>query len=291
MKAIMNIEGFRSLNKDIETTINKSNAVKKAKAEKGDDMTPKEKKELSQEEKEYKSKRKEIQEKLIKFATRISIFMYLTDFREYSLKDVITQFEPGLFKKVTGLTVEDFELLVSLGIFNDSLMNSAVYNFKRYEDASLEYTGISKHADDEDVGLFSTVISKDEYKDMASAQTASMQENPFKKTVIVEQPVPQPKPQTVKPKVVPINPGYSVPGLERGSYVAEKPAPYDAKSKFKEVDLSKFRVGTIVTHKKYAEGKATGIKSGKVMVSFDVANKTFLFPDAIEKGFLTVKEW
>lgn len=42
MKAIMNIEGFRSLNKDIETIINKSNAVKKAKAEKGDDMTPKE---------------------------------------------------------------------------------------------------------------------------------------------------------------------------------------------------------------------------------------------------------
>lgn len=80
MKAIMNIEGFRSLNKDIETIINKSNAVKKAKAEKGDDMTPKEKKELSQEEKEYKSKRKEIQEKLIKFATRIPIFMYLTDF-------------------------------------------------------------------------------------------------------------------------------------------------------------------------------------------------------------------
>ncbi|WP_409336277.1 hypothetical protein [Eubacterium sp. F2] len=291
MKAIMNIEGFRSLNKDIETIINKSNAVKKAKAEKGDDMTPKEKKELSQEEKEYKSKRKEIQEKLIKFATRIPIFMYLTDFREYSLKDVITQFEPGLFKKVTGLTVEDFELLVSLGIFNDSLMNSAVYNFKRYEDASLEYTGISKHAEDEDVGLFSTVISKDEYKDMASAQTASMQENPFKKTVIIEQPIQQPKPAPAKPKVVPINQGYSVPGLERGSYVAEKPAPYDAKPKFKEVDLSKFRVGTIVTHKKYGEGKVTGIKSGKVMVSFDVANKTFLFPDAIEKGFLTVKEW
>ncbi|MDA3768759.1 hypothetical protein PF586_10250 [Lactobacillus delbrueckii] len=291
MKAIMNIEGFRSLNKDIETIINKSNAVKKAKAEKGDNMTQKEKKQLSEEEKEYKSKRKEIQEKLIKFATRIPIFMYLTDFREYSLKDVITQFEPGLFKKVTGLTVEDFELLVSLGIFNDSLMNSAVYNFKRYEDASLEYTGISKHADEEDVGLFSTVISKDEYRDMASAQTASMQENPFKKTVVVEQPVSQPKKQSVKPKVVPINPGYSVPGLDRQPSKVAETSPYNAKPAYKEVDLSKFRVGTIVTHKKFGEGKVTGIKSGKVMVSFDTANKTFLFPDAIEKGFLTVKEW
>ena len=73
--------------------------------------------------------------------------------------------------------------------------------------------------------------------------------------------------------------------------MSQKNLPYDAKPKFKEVDLSKFRVGTIVTHKKSGEGKVTGIKSGKVMVSFDVANKTFLFPDAIEKGFLTVKEW
>lgn len=176
MKAIMNIEGFRSLNKDIETIINRSEHVKKTKKEKGDGLSSDEKEELSKEEKEYKTKRKQIQEKLIKFATRIPVFMYLTDYRENCLKDVITQFEPGLFKKVTGLNVEDFELLVSIGIFNDSLMNSAIYNFKRYEDASLEYTGISKHQDDENVGLFSTVISKQDYVDMAKAQNASMQD-------------------------------------------------------------------------------------------------------------------
>ncbi len=43
-----------------------------------------EKKELSDEEKEFKSKRKLVQEKLIKFATRIPAFMYLTDFRGFS---------------------------------------------------------------------------------------------------------------------------------------------------------------------------------------------------------------
>ncbi len=101
MEALMRIEGFRSLNDDIKTIINKSEAVKKAKKEK-ENLTPKEKKELSDEEKEYKSKRKMIQEKLIKFATRVPVFMYLTDYREYSLKDVITQLEPELFKKVTG---------------------------------------------------------------------------------------------------------------------------------------------------------------------------------------------
>ena len=163
LAALMNIEGFRSLNADIETIINKSEAVKKAKKDTDKKLTPKEKKQLTAEEKEYKSKRKEIQEKLIKFATRIPIFMYLTDYREHTLRDVITRLEPGLFKKVTGLSVKDFELLVSLGVFNSSLMNDAVYKFKRYEDASLVYTGIDKHAG-EQVGLYDTVLSAADYR-------------------------------------------------------------------------------------------------------------------------------
>ena len=87
MAALMSIEGFRSLNKDIETIINKSEAVKKAKKEKEEKLTKKEKEELSEDEKKAKSMRKQIQEKLIKFATRIPVFMYLTDYRERSLKD------------------------------------------------------------------------------------------------------------------------------------------------------------------------------------------------------------
>lgn len=160
MEALMSIEGFRNLNQDIETIINKSEAVKKVRKEANDEvLTAKQKKKLSDEEKEYKSLRKQIQEKLIKFATRVPIFMYLTDYRERTLRDVITQLEPGLFKKVTGLTVKDFELLVSLGVFNSALMNDAVYKFKRYEDASLVYTGINKH-EGEDIGLYDTVITR-----------------------------------------------------------------------------------------------------------------------------------
>ena len=151
----MRIEGFRSLNQDIQTIINKSDKVKQAKKEKGEKLTDKEKKELSEEEKEYKSLRKQIQEKLIKFATRIPIFMYLTDFREETLVDVITQLEPGLFKKVTGLDVKDFDLLCSLNVFNANLMNDAIYKFKRYEDSSLSYTGINRH-EGEKIGLFNT---------------------------------------------------------------------------------------------------------------------------------------
>ena len=161
MDALMKIEGFRSLNDDLETIINKSEAVKKAKKA-NKKMSKEEKRELTEEEKEYKSKRKQIQEKLIKFATRIPVFMYLTDYREHCLKDVITQLEPGLFKKVTGLDIEDFELLVSIGVFNHTLMNDAVYKFKRYEDSSLSYTGINRH-DGENRGGWDTVISEQDY--------------------------------------------------------------------------------------------------------------------------------
>lgn len=164
MNALMNIEGFRNLNQDIETIINKSESVKKAKKQaNNEELSSKEKKELTQEEKEYKSLRKKIQEKLIKFATRVPVFMYLTDYRERCLKDVITQLEPALFKKVTGLSVQDFELLVSLNVFNSALMNDAIFKFKRYEDASLEYVGINKHTENA-VGLFDTVLTRTEYE-------------------------------------------------------------------------------------------------------------------------------
>jgi len=159
--AIMAIEGFRSLGDNIlETVINKSESVKEKK-QKGDGLTPKEKRELTEEEKEYKSARKQIQEKLIKFATRIPAFMYLTDFRENTLTDVITKLEPGLFKTVTGLTVEDFHLLVSLGVFSGVHMNQAVFAFRRYEDASLSYAGIDSHEGLRRYGLYDTVIAKE----------------------------------------------------------------------------------------------------------------------------------
>lgn len=170
MKALMNIEGFRSLNSDIETIINKSEHVKSVKKSTDpNQMTPKEKKQLTEEEKEFKSKRKEIQDKLIKFATRIPVFMYLTDFREYCLKDVITQLEPELFRKVTGLTLKDFSLLVSLNVFNSELMNDAVYKFKRYEDASLEYTGINTHKGTR-IGGWDTVIDTTQLVDDVQEQ-------------------------------------------------------------------------------------------------------------------------
>ena len=309
MDALMRIEGFRSLNADIETIINKSNAVKKAKRD-GEKLTPKEKKELTDAEKEYKSKRKMIQEKLIKFATRVPVFMYLTDYREYSLQDVITQLEPELFKKVTGLDVKDFELLVSLNVFNEALMNDAVYKFKRYEDASLIYTGIDKHTG-ENVGLYSTVISRADYDAMAGQLAASMTADAPRDDDLPERPVftnisnydlddededlpmvAEPKPeygtkrtplvQPTKPTAVPTyRPAY-VPPTPSATPVAAKPVI--------KIDTSKVHAGTIVKHKAFGTGEVKGIDGGILVVVFDGVDKKFQFPGAFEQGFLKLDE-
>lgn len=167
-EAIMSIEGFRNMNSDVfETIINKSNEIKDKKTrdtgdKKKDDKT---KKEISEEEKEIKSQRKQIQENLRKFATRIPLFMYLTDEREQTLMDVITKVEPALFKKVTGIEVSDFDLLVHIGVFNSAAMNEAVAAFRRYEESSLSYTGIDKHYG-EKVGLWDISIKREELQSL-----------------------------------------------------------------------------------------------------------------------------
>ena len=163
MAAVERIEGWRSLGDNIiETIINQSEVVKGLKNKAKDkDLSAKEKKQLTDEEKEFKSQRKLVQEKLIKFATRIPAFMYLTDFRENTLQDVITKIDTDLFQTVTGLTVQDFHLLVQLKVFNTEQMNQAVFAFRRYEDASLRYTGIESHEGLVHYGLYDTVVAQE----------------------------------------------------------------------------------------------------------------------------------
>lgn len=286
LDALMRIEGFRSLNQDIATIINKSESVKKAKKENENKLSEKEKKQLSDEEKEYKSMRKQIQEKLIKFATRVPVFMYLTDYRERSLKDVITQLEPGLFKKVTGLDVNDFNLLCSIGVFNASLMNDAIFKFKRYEDSSLSYTGIEKNISDK-IGGWDTVIRKEEYRKLFYNQQSTLElssdnfnsvdktnDNPSDNDVLV-------KTQKTLAEVQ-----LATPTSPNVSYNEQK-----EEALAKTVDLADVKVGTAVIHKKFGEGTIVNIDSARkyIKIAFTVGEKLFLL-DAFEKGFLKLKQ-
>ncbi len=307
LEALMRIEGFRSLNQDIETIINKSEHVKKTRKEGEEKLSPREKKELSAEEKEFKSKRKEIQEKLIKFATRVPVFMYLTDFREHTLKDVITQLEPGLFKKVTGLNVKDFELLCSLGVFNANVMNQAIFGFRRYEDASLSYTGILKNHPSE-IGGWDTAIRREEYEKLFYNQQSTLAagvagdedrarggvEEAQKLGVQTAAEAPSQPSDRAKEEAAGTIEGRSLPLSERGpeaqvsSSVRSSAYPAAAKPAEKPfLDLSGVVKGAAVIHAKFGEGRIVSVEQGGeyVDVAFSVGEKIFNI-SAFENGFL-----
>lgn len=282
MKALMNIEGFRNLNSDISTIINKSEAIKNAKKKKTE-ASHKEKKELSDEEKEIKSKRKQIQEKLIKFATRIPVFMYLTDYRERCLKDVITQLEPGLFKKVTGLSVEDFNMLCSLGVFNAPLMNDAIFKFKRYEDASLTYTGINRHAADE-VGGWDTTIRKAQYEKLFYNQQSSMLSEDYDSYSKDE--------ASISGSSIIIEPEQTEPmKTEPSSAPSSETVPQQGQTETDvRILLNRLQTGSTVTHKKFGKGEVVKFNSNEkyLYVRFIIGEKKFIFPDAFLMGFLEI---
>ena len=286
MEALEKIEAFRNLNKDIETIIAKSEHVKDVKKS-GKQLTDTEKKLISEEEKEYKSKRKQIQEKLIKFAARVPVFMYLTEYREQSLKDVITRLEPGLFRKVTGLTLDDFELLVSLGVFNESLMNDAIWQFRRYEESSLEYTGLTKHAPNENIGMFNSVISREDFEALAIEQGLSMDVRSDFQRVQTDSGMPdidnKPTPShiiTPQRDIVPVKPVQTY-------KVESKPTigvqtVHKSKTRYKKI----VKVGMRVHHTKFGDGTVARVDKEHVFIEFALSgNKMFTF-SAFDEGFL-----
>lgn len=131
LQSLENMEAFRALRKHTTEILTAEKSIKKAKAE------GKPKSSVSKEKREMAKRRKEIQDALLKFLTRVPIFMYLTDYREESLIDVIRNVEPALFTKVTGLQIRDFDTLCKLGVFNTQILNQSIYAFKRQEAFSL----------------------------------------------------------------------------------------------------------------------------------------------------------
>lgn len=155
LEALAKIEAFRNLNKQLDAVISSEKALKEKKA-KGEKLTKAEEKE----QKENQSWRKELRENLLKFITRIPVFMYLTDEREVGLKDVIENIEPALFTRVTGLSIENFRTLCELNVFHSGNLNSAIFAFKNYEEGSLSYAGNSKVT--EVVGGWDTTLTREE---------------------------------------------------------------------------------------------------------------------------------
>ena len=278
LDALMRIEGFRSLNTEIQTIINRSEKVNKLKKEKGDELTPSAKKELTEEEKKVKSLRKQVQENLLKLAARIPAFMYLTDYREQTIKDVITQIEPELFQKVTGLTVKDFDVLCSIGLFDSEKMNQGIFGFRKYENSSLSYTGIDKH-EGEAVGGWDTVLRREEYEALYSKQQATMTD--FEQILIPKR---YRDKKTIEDK--------SAAGS--AEHIVSDTSGVDTiksdKDKWEGI-LLQVKVGITVTHEKFGNGTITWMSVDKkyMRVKFAAGEKQFVFPDAFLMEYLKLK--
>lgn len=277
LDALMNIEGFRSLNSEIQTIINRSEKVKKLKKEKGDNLTKQEKKEISEDEKKAKSLRKQVQENLLKLAARIPAFMYLTDYREQTIKDVITQIEPELFKKVTGLSVKNFDVLCSIGLFDPEKMNQGIFGFRKYENSSLNYTGIDKH-EGEAVGGWDTVLRREEYEALYSKQQATITD--------------------LTDAIISATETKTAPESSASSKIDTTSAPKTVnpeKQEKPQIDwehiLADVGTGTIVKHKMFGEGTVVWMDKAKkyIRIKFKNGEKQFIFPDAFIGGFLSLQ--
>lgn len=288
LEALMKIEGFRALNQEIETIINRSEAIKKAKKENDEKKDKKEKKELSEEEKKIKSLRKQVQENLLKLAARIPSFMYLTDFREQTIRDVITQLEPDLFRKVTGLTVKDFDILCDIGLFDPEKMNQGIFGFRRYENSSLNYTGIDMH-EGEDIGGWDTVLKREEYNALYAGQQASLSLQSAIMSVIDDEEILPVKMAVQKPTTTvqkaTITQKYGITKPNTGSAGAVQTPVQKPKEEFKVPNV---KIGDNVHHKVFGIGTISFMDKAqkKIRVKFTAGEKVFLFPDAFLQGHL-----
>lgn len=279
LEALMGIEGFRNLNQDIETIINRSENIQQVKKE----GVSSQKKEISDEEKQLKSLRRQVQEKLIKFITRIPIFMYLTDYREKTLQDIIMRLEPDLFKKVTGLNVKDFELLCNLGLFNADLLNDAIFKFKRYEDASLIYTGIDRHGNSEEVGGWNIILKREEYEKRYKEHELSVSSDQMLSSVnpLTE----NPKEKSSKKELSNSLPDEQNTLVEKNMVGNIHNNENDAKLNLEYI-INNTHNGSKVKHQKFGEGIINKVNKKYVYVQFSQGKKQFVYPDAFLNNFL-----
>lgn len=289
LDALMKIEGFRSLNQEIETIINRSEAIKKAKKEDEEKKDRKEKKELSDEEKKIKSLRKQVQENLLKLAARIPSFMYLTEYREQTIKDVITKLEPELFKKVTGLSVSDFDILCDIGLFDPEKMNQGIFGFRRYESSSLNYAGINMH-EGEDVGGWDTVLRRDEFNELYANQQASMTLQSAVMASIEQEAKPPIKNSVAEKSQTRITVSSTI-SKKYGIEKVEAPTVSAIQKPKEAIQIPEVKVGNVLTHRVFGEGTVAFMDKAqkKIRVKFSVGEKTFLFPDAFIQGHLKTK--
>ena len=170
-------------------------------------------------------------------------------------------------------------------------MIDAIFKFKRYEDASLTYTGINKHTSDE-VGGWDTTIRKSQYEKLFYNQQASMSE--VDEGAYTQRSETATEPQVAvkapaKPTVVQLKPVVAQPVKTTASEVV-KPVHTDEAEDLK-ARSEKIEAGDIVYHKKFGKGEVVKINKNEkfIYVKFMLGEKKFMFPGAFLDGFLEME--
>lgn len=99
---------------------------------------PKQKKELDQAEKELKSEREKTRELLRTLLSRLPLYMYLTDATEENLEQVLIDDKWDLFRKTTGIEVDDFRYLVEVGLLRIESIDGYILKFVNLESQNYE---------------------------------------------------------------------------------------------------------------------------------------------------------
>jgi hypothetical protein len=149
------MEDFRNLREDANKIIARSQKIRESKRAGSGGKKEPEDPEVVEARKARREQQNTLRQKLLKFVQAVPVFMYLTDYREEALVHVIESLDTQLFERVTGLTLEDFQKLSKIGVFHPEHMNEAIWQFRLFERASLDYLGTDPSADQPHrVGLF-----------------------------------------------------------------------------------------------------------------------------------------
>lgn len=115
-----------------------------------DAPTPKEQKkkdkDLDKAEKELKSEREKVRELLRTLLSRIPIFMYLTDATEENMEQVLIETKHDLFRKTTGITIDDFRYLVDLCLLKIESIDGYILKFIQLEIENYKLTNTMDQA-------------------------------------------------------------------------------------------------------------------------------------------------
>ena len=159
-------------------------------------------------------------------------------------------------------------------------MNQGIFGFRKYENSSLSYTGIDKHAG-EDIGGWDTVLRREEYEALYARQQASMTVPDFVDIIVPKE---EPAPVAVKPKATtPV------------AATAPKTEPKQQGPDWATI-LAPVCVGCKVKHKAFGDGVVSWMDAAKkyIRVKFIIGGKSvekqFVFPDAFISGFLKVND-